>query len=332
MSSTSARIGVLVALAAGLAGALALSMLVGARPLSPAETWAALSGEGPADVIDVVEHSRVPRTLLLLAAGAALGVAGALMQTITRNPMADPGILGVNAGAGFAVVIALTFLGMRDITSYLYPAFIGALATSAAVFAVGGTGRMKGDPVRLTLAGVALGAVLSGLTSGMLLTDPELYGRMRSWTVGTSASVPVESTLVLLPFIAAGLLLAFASYRSLDVLALGDAAAVALGARPTRIRVVCLVAISLLAGAATAAAGPIGFIGLLTAHLARAAAGASQGWILAYAVVAAPLILAVSDVIGRVVVPGELPVGIVTSFVGAPMLIWVVRRFRMGAK
>lgn len=310
--------------------ALTLSMLIGSRPLSVGEVVHYLVNPDPENTISqTVWLSRVPRTVLILLAGAALGVAGGLMQAVTRNPMTDPGILGVNAGASLAVVAGLAYFGVGNVSEYMWWAFGGALVTSLLVFAIGNTGAARGNPIRMTLSGVALGAVLSGFTSAILLTNSNILAQMRGWSAGTTASQSLESTLSVAPFIIVGLLIAILSTRALDVLALGEASAVAMGAHPNRIRLVALISIALLAGGATAIAGPIAFIGLLAPHIARMIVGPHQGWIMAYSIVIAPAVLGFSDVIGRVITAGEVPVGIVTAFIGAPVLIYMVRRFRV---
>ncbi|WP_205847530.1 FecCD family ABC transporter permease [Plantibacter flavus] len=320
----------LIPLALLCLAALAASMLVGSRSLPPADVVHVLFHPDPADAISqTVWLSRVPRTVLVLIAGAALGVAGALMQAVTRNPMTDPGILGVNAGASLAVVVGLAFFGMTDISQYMWWSFAGAMITSVLVFMIGNTGSARGNPVRMTLSGVALGAVLSGFSSAVLLSNSEVLQKMRGWSAGTTASQPLDATLAIVPFIVAGLILAMLSSRSLDLLSLGEASAVAMGAHPNRIRIVALVAIALLAGGATAAAGPIGFLGLLAPHIARMIVGPHQGWILAYSVLIAPTVMGFADVLGRVITAGEVPVGVVTAFIGAPVLIYMVRRSRV---
>lgn len=329
--SSAGRRGVgLVALAILCLAALATSMLVGSRGLAPTEVIHFLLHPDPADATSqIIWFSRVPRTVLILVAGAALGVAGALMQAVTRNPMTDPGILGVNAGASLAVVLGLAFFGVTDISQYMWWSFVGAMITSVLVFVIGNTGTARGNPVRMTLSGVALGAVLMGFSSAVLLSHSRILEKMRGWSAGTTASQPLEATLAIVPFIVAGLVIAMLSSRSLDVLSLGEASAVAMGAHPNRIRLVVLVAIALLAGGATAAAGPIGFLGLLAPHLARMLVGPHQGWILAYSALIAPTVMGFADVLGRVITAGEVPVGVVTAFIGAPVLISMVRRFRV---
>lgn len=310
--------------------AVTASMLVGARSIPPGEVLHFLFQADPTDsVSQTVWLSRVPRTVLVLLAGAALGVAGGLMQAVTRNPMTDPGILGVNSGASLAVVIGLAYFGMTDVSQYMWWSFAGAMAASVAVFAIGNTGAVRGNPVRMTLSGVALGAVLSGFSSAVLLTNSAVMERMRGWSAGTTASQPLDATWSIAPLIVVGLVVAVASTRSLDVLSLGEATAVAMGANPNRIRLVVLVAIALLAGGATAAAGPIGFLGLLAPHVARMIVGPHQGWIMAYSVLIGPTVLGFADAVGRVVTQGEVPVGVVTAFIGAPVLIYMVRRFRV---
>ncbi|WP_019194925.1 FecCD family ABC transporter permease [Corynebacterium timonense] len=310
--------------------ALVASMLVGSRHVEAADVVSLLLNPDPADPeSQTVWLSRVPRTVLILVAGAAFGVAGALMQAVTRNPMTDPGILGVNAGSSLAVVVGLAFFGLTDIRQYMWWAFGGAMVTSVVVFAIGNSGPVRGSPVRMTLSGVALGAVLSGFTSAVLLTNSQLLAQMRGWSAGTTASQPLNDTLVIVPFIILGLIIAISASRSLDVLALGEASAVSLGTDPTRVRLVALVSITLLAGGATAAAGPIAFLGLMAPHLARSLVGPHQGWIIAYSVLIAPTVMGFADVLGRVITTGEVPVGVVTAFIGAPLLIYMVRRYRV---
>ena len=316
-----------------LALVLTGSMLIGAQAVAPSEVWHfLLQSDSSNATSNIVWESRVPRTVIILIAGAAFGVAGSIMQAVTRNPLTDPGILGVNSGASLAIVIGLAFFGMTDISQYMWWALLGALITSVVVFLVGNSGHMRGDPIKLTLAGVALAAVLGGFTSAVLLTDSQLLNDMRGWAAGTTANQPLHSTLAATPVVVIGLILALLLGRSLDVLALGEATAIAMGAHPTRIRIIALVAVALLAGGATAVMGPVAFIGLLTPHLCRLVVGAHQGWIMAYSIIVAPIILAVADVIGRVISSGEIPVGVVTPFIGGPLLIYMVRRLRVSAQ
>lgn len=313
--------------------ALYSSLAFGSRSISGSELWTTLLSRDPnSAAYNTVWLSRVPRTLIILVAGVALGVSGAVMHAVTRNPLTDPGILGVNSGASFAVVLGIVAFNANAISHYRWFALIGALLTSLVVFIVGSyspTGGRRDDPVRLTLTGVAFGAVLTGMTTILLLTNSTAYFAMRGWAAGTTAQRPTEAALEVAPLIIMGLLLAALSWRGLDAMALGEPTAIALGFNPGRIRLVALCCIALLAGGATAAAGPIAFVGLLTAHLARALIGPHQGWITAYALVAAPLILAIADVLGRILTEGEIPVGVVTPILGAPLLVFIARRMRV---
>lgn len=280
----------------------------------------------------IVWQLRLPRTLLGLVTGAALGVSGALIQALTRNPLADPGILGVNAGAGFAVTLGVGFLGLSDITGYLWFSFAGAIIVTALVYALGSVGRAGATPIRLTLVGVAVGALLGGVSTGITLMRPEVFDTMRSWGAGSLAGRDGRTVLVVLPFVLAGLALALVAARPLNAIALGDDLARTLGARVTRTRVVVIAAVTLLAGAATAAAGPIGFVGLMVPHVVRWFVGPDQRWIIPYTIVCAPILLTVADVAGRVVLSSqELRVSVVTAFVGAPVLILLARRAKVSA-
>jgi len=323
-----------LARAAGLLASLLLLLLVvllslafGARQLSLGEAWSGLVDSGSAGYT-VVHEMRLPRTLLGLLAGVALGLAGGVMQALTRNPLADPGLLGINAGAAAAVVTALSFLGITGYTGYIGFAFVGAAGVSVLVYAVGG-GR-NATPARLALAGTALNAALISYVNAVQLLDTASLDRMRFWLVGSLARAEDSTVVSALPFIAVGALLALGLARPLNALALGDDAARALGSRPTRTRVVAIVAITLLCGAATAACGPIVFVGLMVPHMVRALTGPDQRWMLPYCAVLSPVLLLGADVLGRILGrPGELQVGIVTVVLGGPFFLYFVRRRRV---
>lgn len=304
-----------------------LSIAIGAKEIPFGAVWDALwSYDNSGDHI-VIRDLRIPRTVLGLLVGMALGVGGALIQAMTRNPLADPGILGVNAGAAFAVALAVGVFGLSSIWAYIWFAFAGAIVVTVVVYALGSVGRGGATPIRLTLAGVAIGAVLTGVTSGLVLLDPQAFDQMRSWNAGSIAGRGLEVSGAIAPFVIVGLLLAFVIARPLNAVAMGDDLARSLGANVTRTRVIGVIAVTLLCGGATAAAGPIGFVGLMVPHIARWIVGPDQRWILAYTLVGAPILVLLSDVIGRVIIrPGEMQVGIVTAFVGAPVLIFLVRR------
>ncbi|RAJ59832.1 iron complex transport system permease protein [Streptomyces sp. Amel2xB2] len=303
---------------------LALSIAVGAKQLSPSEVLQGLNDPGSA-TYSVVHEMRLPRTVLGLIAGAALGLAGGVMQALTRNPLADPGLLGINGGAAAAVVTAISFFGVSGYTGYIGFAFAGAAAVSVAVYAVGG-GR-GATPARLALAGTALNAALISYVNAVQLLDTASLDRMRFWTVGSLARAQDDTNLQALPFVLAGVLVALALARPLNALALGDDAARALGSRPELTRGAAIVAVTLLCGAATAACGPIVFVGLMVPHMVRSLTGPDLRWMLPYCALLAPVLMLGADVLGRVLGrPAELQVGIVTVVLGGPFFLYFVRR------
>ncbi|MBM0224986.1 iron ABC transporter permease [Micromonospora sp. ATA51] len=305
-----------------LAVVAGLSIAVGAKQLSPAEVWHGLLRPDSPEYA-VVHRMRLPRTLLGLVAGAALGVAGAVTQTLTRNPLADPGLLGINAGASAAVATATAVLGVAS--GDIWYALLGAAVVTVAVYAVGG-GR-GATPTRLALAGAALNAVLYSYVSAVMLLDAASLERLRFWTVGSLAGARDDTVPRVLPFVAVGLLVALVSARPLDALALGDDSARTLGARPGAIRAAAIVAVTLLCGAATSACGPLVFVGLLVPHLVRALTGPDLRWSLPYCAVLAPVLLLAADLTGRVLGrPGELPVGTVTGVLGGLLFLHLVHR------
>jgi iron complex transport system permease protein len=321
----------LVALAV-LAVAAMASIAIGAKNIDVSTVWDALWHARNTDNYVIVRSLRVPRTIIAMVVGAALGVSGALIQALSRNPLADPGILGVNAGAAFAVAIGVSAFGVGSISGYLWFAFGGALIVTVAVYLIGSAGRGGADPVRLVLAGVALGAVVLGLTTALTLLNPRAFDQWRNWQAGSVVGRDLDVVWPVLPFLAVGLLLAAVASHSLNAIALGDDLATALGTHVTRTRVLVVVAVTLLAGGATAIAGPIAFVGLMVPHVARWIVGPDQRWILACTVVIAPILMLVADVVGRVILrPGEVPVGVVTAFIGAPVLIVMVRRAKASA-
>ncbi|MDI3419027.1 FecCD family ABC transporter permease [Streptomyces luteolus] len=313
-------------------GVLALvvvaSIAVGAKQIPVGDVWHGLFSATGTDNDVVIRDLRLPRTLLGLLVGAALGLAGAVLQALTRNPLADPGLLGINAGASAAVVSAISFLGVTSLTGYVWFAFLGAAVVSVLVYALGGV--RSATPVRLALAGTAVTAALIGYINAVMLLDSSALDKMRFWTVGSLASASMSTIGQVAPFIAVGLLLALGLARPLNAMAMGDDTAVALGARVNRTRILAMAAATLLCGAATAACGPIAFVGLMVPHMVRAFTGPDQRWILPYATVLSPVLLLGADVIGRVVArPSELQVGIVTALIGGPLFIYLVRRRRM---
>ncbi|MBW0114772.1 FecCD family ABC transporter permease [Pseudonocardia abyssalis] len=319
-------LGLLAALAA-LAVLVLVGIAVGSRDIPLTTVVDALlhdTGEGDAYV---VWSLRVPRTAVLLAVGIALGVAGMLIQALTRNPLADPGILGVNAGAALFVALGIAVFEVSSPGGYVWFAFLGAFLVTVVVYLIGSAGRAGIDPIQLTLAGVTLGAMLFAVVSALTLLNPRTFEQMRNWNAGSVVGRGWEVLLPVLPFLVVGVLLAVAVAGPLNAIALGDDLAKSLGAHIGRTRVVVVLAVTLLAGGATAVAGPIGFVGLMVPHVARWIVGPDQRWILGATLLLAPSLLLAADIVGRTVIrPGELPVGIVMAFVGAPILILLVRR------
>ncbi|MFE7902497.1 FecCD family ABC transporter permease [Streptomyces sp. NPDC057424] len=302
------------------------SVAIGAKELSLGQVWHGLF-EDSGTYGDVVVAERLSRTLLGLLAGAALGLAGAVLQALTRNPLADPGLLGINAGASAAVVTAITYFGVTSLTGYVWFAFFGAAAVGALVWFLGGS--RGATPVRLALAGTAVSAALYGYLQAVMITDEAALGKMRFWTVGSLASATDSTIEQVLPFLLTGTILALALARPLNAMAMGDDTAKALGADLNRTRALSMLAATVLCGAATAACGPIVFVGLMVPHVVRSFTGPDLRWILPYAAILSPVLLLGADVIGRIVArPSELQVGIVTAILGGPVFIFLVRRRR----
>ncbi|GGT25811.1 iron ABC transporter permease [Streptomyces daghestanicus] len=302
------------------------SLVIGAKDLSLAQVWHGLFADS-GSYGDVVVGERLSRTVLGLLAGAALGLSGAVLQALTRNPLADPGLLGINAGASAAVVTAVTFLGVTSLSGYVWFAFLGAAAVGALVWFLGGS--RGATPVRLALAGTAISAALYGYLQAVMITDQAALGTMRFWTVGSLSSADSGTIVQVLPFFAVGTVLALALARPLNALEMGDDTARALGAHLTRTRALAMLAATVLCGAATAACGPIVFVGLMVPHVVRSFTGPDLRWILPYATVLSPVLLLGADVLGRIVArPSELQVGIVTAVLGGPVFIHLVRRRR----
>ncbi|MEV5936569.1 iron chelate uptake ABC transporter family permease subunit [Streptomyces sp. NPDC052079] len=314
----------------------ALSMAFGALSVPLDQVWHTLLGDAPSARVDTVIWSvRLPRTLLGLATGAALGLSGALMQALTRNPLADPGILGVSAGAAFAVVLSVGVLGIGSVYGYIWFAFAGAFVASVFVHLLGGLGRSGTTPVKLALAGVAVTSLLFSLTSAVALTDPEALNRYRFWSAGSLANQNDEVLLRVLPFLAVGAALALACAPALNSLALGDDVAKSLGLRLGFVRIQGVVAVTLLTGGAVAVIGPVVFVGLVVPHIARVLAqyagiGPDHRWLLPLSAVLAPCLLLAADIAGRLLAsPVEIQAGILVAFIGGPFFISLVRRRRL---
>lgn len=317
----------LVVLTFVLGCVLALSVSFGANPLPLRDVWRNVFHPDGSEAASIVWTLRVPRTLVGVVSGVAFGVAGALIQAITRNPLADPGILGVNAGAGFAITIGVGLFGVSGITGYVWFSFLGAVVATVAVYTIGSSGRGAASPVTLVLAGVALAAVLTAFSTFIMLMDEETFRAFRNWGLGSIARTSIPDTLSVLPFVVAGLVIAFCLGGALNAVALGDDQAASLGASVIRTRVAGITAVTLLAGGATALTGGIAFIGLMVPHVVRWFTGPDQRWIIAYTVLASPVVVLAADVTGRLVArPGEIQAGVLTALIGAPVLIALVRR------
>ncbi|QIS14077.1 FecCD family ABC transporter permease [Nocardia arthritidis] len=323
-------VAVLTALVACLGVAVLLSLLIGARAIDPAAALEALvRGDGSREGL-VIRDIRLPRTALGVLAGAGLAVAGALLQGLTRNPLAEPGVLGVSSGAAFAVVLAIYVAGVGTPLGTAGSALLGAGVASAVVYA-GYAGRGAVTPIRLALIGAALSVMLSSWSYTLMSLDKRTADEARFWLTGSLAGRPMTVSLAVAPFIVAGLVLAIALARPLNLLALGDDAATALGARPVPVRVIGGIAVALLAGGAVAGAGPIAFVGLAVPHLMRLLLGRDHRILLAGCALAGPVLLLGADIVGRILLrPMEIEAGIVTALMGAPVLIGLAIRARAG--
>ncbi|WP_442489462.1 FecCD family ABC transporter permease [Halomonas litopenaei] len=313
-------------LLAALAASILVSVVIGARPTDLTALMGLLDGR-----IDSIDEaaiaSRLPRTLLALLAGAALAVAGATMQGLTRNPLADPGLLGVNAGAALAVVIGIAWFDMQQASRYIWVAISGAGASALLVYLVANLGRGGATPLRLALSGAVVTAALTSLTSAVILPRADIAGLLHSWLIGGVGGATLDRIKPVLPFLALGLVASLLAARKLNLMALGDEAATGLGERVALARALAALGAILLCGATTAACGPIGFVGLVVPHALRLLVGADYRRLLPLCALGGALLVILADTLGRVLVrPAELDVGIVTALLGGPVFIWIVRR------
>ncbi|MFF4425481.1 FecCD family ABC transporter permease [Streptomyces sp. NPDC001549] len=320
-----------VALVLVLVAAVVVSLAVGARALTPAEVWRGLSAAPDPDqrlteIRLIVRTVRVPRTALAVVAGVALGVGGALIQGYTRNPIADTGLLGVNSGASFAVVLVIALFGFANPFQYVWFAFLGAAVAGVVVFGLASIGRGAGNPLTLALAGQGVTVFLAAMTTAVALSDKASLNALRFWNAGSVAGVGFDVIWPVIAFIAVGLVLALITLPALNLLNLGDDVARGLGVNIVLSRILGIAAITLLAGAATAACGPIAFLGLMVAHMARYLTGPDYRWLVPYAGLLGAIVLLVCDMAGRLLVrPGELDAGVVVALLGAPFfaaLVW----------
>jgi iron complex transport system permease protein len=319
----------LAVLVASLAVLCLLSVGIGTRGVVWADVVAAL-GDQVDSVGQAAVSVRIPRTLLALVAGAALGLAGAIMQGVTRNPLADPGILGVNQGAVLAIVVGVAWFDIASAYAYLWTAILGAGCSAVFVYIVGSLGRGGATPLKLALAGTATSIAFSSLVVAVVLQRNDIAGGIHSWQIGGVGGATFDGISRVLPFLAAGSVIALLSARKLNSLALGDDLAAGLGENAAMARAVAALGAILLCGATTAICGPIAFVGLVVPHLCRLLVGVDHRWLLPFSAVCGACLLLAADIVGRIVArPAELDVGIVTALVGAPFFIWIVRRQRV---
>ena len=317
---------ILVALVAVLVALTFLGFFVGSGDYSFADAWNALLNKGDATTLEVIRNNRVPRTILAVVVGIALGAAGAIMQGLTRNPLADPGILGVNSGAYFAMVVAAVAFGVTGVGGYLIAGMVGAFGASALVYFVGSRGMSGTSPEKLVLTGVAAASIFSGIGFGLTMIDPKSFDAIRSWQVGTlDGRGWTQLDMIWIP-VGIAALLAMMLIPYLNGLALGDDRAQALGIPVRRVRLAGFVVVTVLCGASTAALGPITFVGLMVPHVVRLLFGPDNRWLLPTCVVVGPIVMVGSDLVARIATGSELPVGMLTAFIGAPVLIALVRK------
>jgi len=304
-----------------------LSISFGVRAVSSDDIIAALTGH-----TDTIEQAaivkRIPRTVLALLVGAALALSGATMQAVTRNPVADPGILGVSNGASLAVVLGIAFFGLSNPYGQMAFAIAGAAVAAAFVYTVGSLGRGGATPLKLALAGAATSAAFASLISAIMLPRVDLLQTFQSWQIGGVGGAEWPRIALTAPVLALGALICFLCSRGMNSLALGDDMAKGLGEHVFRTRLLSALGAVILAGAATAIAGPIGFVGLVIPHICRMLIGTDHRWLLPFSAIAGAALLTASDIVGRVIAPSseEIQVGIITAIIGAPFFIWIVRR------
>ncbi|MFG2194604.1 FecCD family ABC transporter permease [Streptomyces sp. NPDC048639] len=317
---------------AALLLAVLLSLAVGARAIAPSAVLDALLHGGTGETAEIVRTLRVPRTVIALMVGAALAMAGTAMQGITRNPIADPGILGISQGAAVGVVLAISFAGVHSLTGFVWFAFAGAGIASVAVYAIASSGRGGASPVKLALAGAAINALLVSVVHAILTTDAATLDEFRFWQVGSVSGREAAVIHQTWPFLVVGTVLVLSVARGLDALALGEDVAKGLGQNVATVRIVGGLGATVLTGVGVAAAGPIAFVGLAVPHIARAVVGTDHRWVLPMAALIGPVMLLVADVVGRIVFPpSEVPAGVATALIGVPFLVALVRRRAVSA-
>lgn len=319
------RLGLAIGLLA-LGACFWLGLTLGAADISPDTVWAALTQFDGSTQHLIIRTVRLPRVAIAIAIGAALAVAGAITQGLTRNPLASPGILGIEVGAALAMVVAVALFGGATNNTYVGFAFAGAAIAAVTVYWLGSLGRQGMTPLKLVIAGAALTYLLSSLTTGILILNQRTLDEIRFWLAGSLAGQEVSAIVGVAPYLAAGLVGAIALGRPLTLIALGDDVAKGLGLRTTWVKATAAVVVVLLAGSAVSLAGPIGFVGLVVPHVARFFVGLDYRWVLPYSALFGGMLLSLSDMAARVMLqPQEVPVGIMTALLGAPFFIYLAR-------
>ncbi|CAB0748336.1 iron-siderophore uptake system protein [Corynebacterium diphtheriae] len=298
-----------------------MSLGVGARNITSPDILAALRHYGDPTNSHIIWGRRIPRTLIAIAAGASLSLAGVLIQALTRNPLADTGVFGINAGAAFTIVVGIALAGSLSHISIFALALLGAILAGACVYALSMNSCKGSDPLRLVLAGVALSAILTGIGDGLSLVNPQAFDRLKSWMVGNIDAGSYQPAAVAGVGLLLGILVTATCMRQLNALSLGDELAITMGASIAKTRLFTFIAIVVLAASATAAAGVITFLGLMVPHIARWIVGPNLLRLVATASLIGPIVVLSADILGRIIVPGEFPAGVVVAFIGAPFLI-----------
>jgi iron complex transport system permease protein len=275
----------------------------------------------------IIETVRLPRALIAAAVGASLAMAGALMQALTKNPLASPGIFGINAGAGFFIVLFVTFFQVHSLQVFTWLAFSGAALAAAIVFIISAVGKDGATPLKLTLAGTAVAALFASLTQGMLAANEKALEEVLFWLAGSVAGRKLEMLTAVLPYFIVGWIGSLLLAQKVNILMMGDDVAKGLGQRTNAVKVGAALLVVLLAGSSVAVAGPIGFIGIIVPHIARALVGIDHRWVLPYCALIGAILLIAADIGARyILMPREVPVGIVTAFLGVPFFVYIARR------
>ncbi len=307
-----------------------LSLTLGAKNIALFEVINALTDKSDLSVEALIVRERIPRTLFAIIAGGALSVSGALMQSVTRNPIADPSILGVNMGASLFVVCGIAFFGISTYSQYIWFALFGAGLTSAFVYVIANIGYSGMTPIKLALAGACTGTILSSLVSAIILPRQDVMDTFRFWQVGSLSGATMEGIVTVIPFILIGLFIAMIFMPSLNAISLGDELATGLGVNVGAVRFFSSLSSVLLCGSVTAIAGPIGFIGLMIPHTVRMLFGSNLNHLIPLSMIFGSVLLTLADVFGRVIgAPSEIEVGIITAFFGAPVLILIARKSKV---